>query len=204
MVRARRGRWALRGRRTGSRSRTDAGRRKGAAAHTGGRARAGRGRWLRGGVVTSTVALAVVFSVAAGGASAATGAAGSRAPAGVVAAKPLPPELEKIRAREAAKLYGDPAERSLGERKTSLISLGDSEISGEGVGTYEPGTDGPDNWCHRSPDSAIHRTGIAAEVTYNAACSGASSGNIVIGGSKQYADELVQSDASPSRPGTPG
>lgn len=122
-------------------------------------------------MATSTAALTMVCTVAAGGASAAPGATGGTAAAGATAAKPLAPELEKIRAREADRLYGDPAQRPLGERKTSLISLGDSEISGEGVGTYEPGTDGPDNWCHRSPDSAIHRTGIAAEVTYNAACS---------------------------------
>ena len=108
---------------------------------------------------------------------------------------PLPPELESIRAAEAVKLYGSPAERPLADRKTGLISLGDSEISGEGVGTYEPGTNGPDNWCHRSPDAAIHRTGIAADVTYNVSCSGAYTGNIRIGGSKQYADELVQSDS---------
>ncbi|MFF9895428.1 ricin-type beta-trefoil lectin domain protein [Streptomyces longispororuber] len=109
-------------------------------------------------------------------------------------AVPLPPELEEIRAAEARKLYGDPAERPPAERRTALISLGDSEISGEGVGRYEPGTDGPDNWCHRSPDAAIHRTGIPADVTYNVACSGARTVNIRIGGEKQYADELVQSD----------
>ncbi|MGR7001588.1 hypothetical protein ACU686_32000 [Yinghuangia aomiensis] len=44
----------------------------------------------------------------------------------------------------------------MADRKTSLISLGDSEISGEGVGTYEAPTDASDNWCHRSPLSAIH------------------------------------------------
>ncbi|WP_432180330.1 ricin-type beta-trefoil lectin domain protein [Streptomyces sp. NBC_00063] len=118
----------------------------------------------------------------------------SAAPA-AAATTPLPPDLEKIRAAEATKLYGDPAERPLADRRTALISLGDSEISGEGVGTYEAGTNGPDNWCHRSPDSAIHRTGIPADVTYNVSCSGAYTGNIRIGGSKQYADELVQSDA---------
>lgn len=111
-----------------------------------------------------------------------------------LASTPLPPELEAIRAAEATKLYGSPAERPLDQRKTGLISLGDSEISGEGVGTYEPGTNGPTNWCHRSPDAAIHKTGIAADVTYNVSCSGAYTGNIRIGGSKQYADELVQSD----------
>jgi hypothetical protein len=118
----------------------------------------------------------------------------SAAPA-AAATSPLPPDLEKIRAAEATKLYGDPAERPLADRRTALISLGDSEISGEGVGTYEAGTNGPDNWCHRSPDSAIHRTGIPADVTYNVSCSGAYTGNIRIGGSKQYADELVQSDS---------
>ncbi|GLF94423.1 ricin-type beta-trefoil lectin domain protein [Streptomyces yaizuensis] len=111
------------------------------------------------------------------------------------ASAPLPPALEAIRAAEATALYGSPAERPFAERRTALISLGDSEISGEGVGTYEPGTDGPDNWCHRSPDAAVHRTGIAADVTYNVSCSGAYTGNIRIGGSKQYADELVQSDS---------
>ncbi|KUN08542.1 hypothetical protein AQI95_09280 [Streptomyces yokosukanensis] len=130
-------------------------------------------------------------------AAAATVFAGLTAPAAHAAraAVALPTGLERIRAAEATALYGDPAERPLADRRTALISLGDSEISGEGVGTYEPGTDGPDNWCHRSPDSAIHRTGIPADITYNVACSGASTGNIRIGGSKQYADELVQSDS---------
>ncbi|MEC4017575.1 ricin-type beta-trefoil lectin domain protein [Streptomyces sp. H27-D2] len=136
------------------------------------------------------------FAVVVGG-GALTAAPATAAGSGAdraAAVAPLPPELEQIRAAEATKLYGDPAQRPVEQRKTSLISLGDSEISGEGVGTYEPGTNGPDNWCHRSPDSAIHRTGIAADVTYNVSCSGAYSGNIKIGGSKQYADELVQSD----------
>lgn len=119
-------------------------------------------------------------------------AAGER---GAAQASALPPELEEIRAAEAEELYGDPAERPMDERKTSLVSIGDSEMSGEGVGTYEPGTDGPDNWCHRSPDSAVHRTGIGAEVTYNVACSGANTENVRIGGSKQYDDELVQSES---------
>ncbi|WOI62672.1 ricin-type beta-trefoil lectin domain protein [Streptomyces fradiae] len=116
------------------------------------------------------------------------------APPAARAATPLPAGLERRRAAEATALYGSPEERPLAERPTSLVSLGDSEISGEGVGTYEPGTDGPANWCHRSPDAAIHRTGIPADVTYNVACSGAATPNIRIGGTPQYADELVQSD----------
>ncbi|GHF60764.1 hypothetical protein GCM10010218_47810 [Streptomyces mashuensis] len=147
---------------------------------------------------TLRCALAAVAAVAAAlGGTAVTGPPAAAAPAArtTTASTPLPPELEKLRAAEAVRLYGDAAERPLAERKTSLVSLGDSEISGEGVGTYEPGTDGPANWCHRSPDAAIHRTAIPADVTYNVACSGAATGNIRIGGSKQYTDELVQSDA---------
>ncbi|MGW7368817.1 ricin-type beta-trefoil lectin domain protein [Streptomyces sp. NPDC054841] len=145
----------------------------------------------------SAVAAAAALAAALGTMAATTpGRAHDTArPTAYASSVPLPPELERIRAAEATALYGDPAERPPGERKTGLISLGDSEISGEGVGTYEPGTDGPENWCHRSPDAAIHRTGIAADVTYNVSCSGGYSGNIVIGGSKQYADELVQSDS---------
>ncbi|MEV3989362.1 ricin-type beta-trefoil lectin domain protein [Streptomyces sp. NPDC049837] len=144
-----------------------------------------------------TVAVAAALAAALGGttaAGAADTAAGTADAPRTTASVPLSPELEAIRAAEATKLYGSPAERPLADRKTGLISLGDSEISGEGVGTYEPPTNGPDNWCHRSPEAAIHRTGIPADVTYNVSCSGAATPNIRIGGSKQYADELVQSD----------
>ncbi|GAA3375004.1 hypothetical protein GCM10020367_41080 [Streptomyces sannanensis] len=140
-----------------------------------------------------TFAAAAALAAALGGV-AATSPAHAADSRDTATSVPLSPELEAIRAAEAAKLYGDPAERPLDQRKTSLISLGDSEISGEGVGNYDPATNTSANQCHRSPDSAIHRTGIAADVTYNVACSGAYSGNIRIGGSKQYADELVQSD----------
>ncbi|GAA3047230.1 hypothetical protein GCM10020000_29150 [Streptomyces olivoverticillatus] len=133
------------------------------------------------------------FAAALGG-MAVTGPAAQAQSRAATASTPLAPELEKVRAAESLKLYGDAAERPLEARKTSLVSLGDSEISGEGVGTYEPGTADSSNWCHRSPDAAIHRTGIPADATYNLACSGASTVNIRIGGSKQYADELVQSD----------
>ncbi|MGW7201481.1 ricin-type beta-trefoil lectin domain protein [Streptomyces chryseus] len=141
----------------------------------------------------SAVAAAAALAAAMGGGLVATAPA-TAADRAASASAPLPAELEAVRAAEAVKLYGSPAERPMDQRKTGLISLGDSEISGEGVGTYEPGTNGPDNWCHRSPDAAIHRTGIPADVTYNVSCSGAYTGNIRIGGSKQYADELVQSD----------
>lgn len=154
----------------------------------------GTGRRLR--LRRSAAAAAALATALSGLAAAAPAVADpSTAVASFARVVPLPAELEAVRAAEATRLYGTPAERPLAERKTALISLGDSEISGEGTGTYEPGTNGPHNWCHRSPDAAVHRTGIAADVTYNVSCSGAGTGNIRIGGTKQYADELVQSDA---------
>ncbi|MEV5727149.1 ricin-type beta-trefoil lectin domain protein [Streptomyces pharetrae] len=151
------------------------------------------GSRLRRIITAVTAVLAVAAAATATPVTATTAAAAD----GVrpAAARPLPPGLEAIRAAEATALYGDPAERPLAERRSALISLGDSEISGEGVGTYEPPTDGPANWCHRSPEAAIHRTAIATDLTFNVACSGASTGNIRVGGAPQYADELVQSDS---------
>ncbi|MFD6347725.1 ricin-type beta-trefoil lectin domain protein [Streptomyces roseolus] len=143
-------------------------------------------RWPIAAVAAAAAALGSLTAAPAGAADTGTRAA--------VASVPLSPELEAIRAAEATKIYGSPEERPLDQRRTGLISLGDSEISGEGVGNYEPPTNGPTNWCHRSPDAAIHRTGIAADLTFNVSCSGAATGHIRIGGSKQYADELVQSD----------
>ncbi|NUR83381.1 MAG: hypothetical protein HOY71_04750 [Nonomuraea sp.] len=108
----------------------------------------------------------------------------------------LPPNLETIRKAEAVQLYGDDAIRPMAQRKTSLASMGDSEISGEGAfdrSLYEPGTDGPDNWCHRSTKAAIHVTQIPADATYNLACSGAQTNDLTIGGTHQYA-ELNQGD----------
>ena len=144
-------------------------------------------RWPIAAVAAAAAALGTMTAAAPAGAA----DTGARA---AVASVPLPPELEAVRAAEATRIYGSPEERPLDQRKTGLISLGDSEISGEGVGSYESPTNGPTNWCHRSPDAAIHRTGIAADLTFNVSCSGAYTGNIRIGGSKQYADELVQSD----------
>ncbi|MER7764912.1 ricin-type beta-trefoil lectin domain protein [Streptomyces sp. NPDC097619] len=142
----------------------------------------------------SSLAALAALAAALGGVTAITPPA-QAAPVAAAAVTPLPPELESVRAAEATRLYGDPAVRPVAERKTGLISLGDSEISGEGVGTYDPATNTPSNQCHRSPEAAVHRTGIPADLTFNVACSGASTGNIRIGGSKQYADELVQSDS---------
>ncbi|HEX5598530.1 MAG TPA: hypothetical protein VFX61_21305, partial [Micromonosporaceae bacterium] len=107
--------------------------------------------------------------------------------------QPLPAHLETIRAAEATQLYGSPGIRPLDQRKTALITMGDSEISGEGVGNYDPNTHRKGNWCDRSYDQAIFRTGIAADEKYNIACSGATPWNLMYGGPTQH-DELNQGD----------
>ncbi|MGH3863007.1 ricin-type beta-trefoil lectin domain protein [Actinokineospora sp.] len=115
-------------------------------------------------------------------------------------ATPLSPELEAIRAAEAVALYGSPEIRPMDQRKTGIATMGDSEISGEGEGPYETGTNGDDdgdgdqNWCHRSYAAGIHRTGIAVDKTYNLACSGAVTQNLIAGNGVRQWDELNQGD----------
>jgi lysophospholipase L1-like esterase len=74
-----------------------------------------------------------------------------------------------------------------GARDSAIVAMGDSAISGESAGNYEPGTDQAGNYCHRSLDALIHETAIAGiKATLNLACSGASSDNLYIDGSGQY------------------
>jgi lysophospholipase L1-like esterase len=76
----------------------------------------------------------------------------------------------------------------------AIVALGDSAISGESAGNYEPGTDQPGNYCHRSRDALIHETAIAGITrTLNLACSGAKSSNLYRDGPGQY-NEPPQSE----------
>ncbi|MBM7863249.1 GDSL-type esterase/lipase family protein [Lentzea nigeriaca] len=63
------------------------------------------------------------------------------------------------------------------EARTAVVALGDSTMSGEGAGSYEPGTNGEDggNWCHRSTVASITKTQVEADQKINLACSGANS-----------------------------
>jgi lysophospholipase L1-like esterase len=71
---------------------------------------------------------------------------------------------------------------------TAVVALGDSTASGEGAGDCESGTRGESgNWCHRSANAYVHRTGLA-ERGINLACSGATSAEV--GGGQ--ADALVE------------
>jgi lysophospholipase L1-like esterase len=57
----------------------------------------------------------------------------------------------------------------------AIVAMGDSTLSGEGAGTYDPATDGENgNWCHRSLKSTIDKTTVLGITkTFNIACSGA-------------------------------
>lgn len=74
------------------------------------------------------------------------------------------------------------------DRPTAVVSLGDSAISGEGAGDYEPGTRGENgNWCHRSANALVHRTQLA-DRTINLACSGADSANVSLADTVHYTE----------------
>jgi lysophospholipase L1-like esterase len=74
------------------------------------------------------------------------------------------------------------------DRPTAVVSLGDSAMSGEGAGDYEPGTRGENgNWCHRSTKSMIHKTQLA-DRTFNLACSGADSANVSLADTSHYTE----------------
>lgn len=76
----------------------------------------------------------------------------------------------------------------LDERPTAIVSLGDSAISGEGAGNYEPGTRGENgNWCHRSANALVHRTAVA-DRTINLACSGADAANVSLADTTHYTE----------------
>ena len=68
-------------------------------------------------------------------------------------------------------------------KPAAVVSLGDSAASGEAAGNYEPATNRPGNFCHRSRDALIHETAIPGiDATINLACSGATAANLRIGG----------------------
>jgi hypothetical protein len=72
----------------------------------------------------------------------------------------------------------------------TIVSIGDSTLSGEGTGTYTPDTDGRGgNWCHRSPDATIHHTdlpGVRRKI--NLACSGANTEHVRLTKARKYTE----------------
>ncbi|QFZ19349.1 GDSL-type esterase/lipase family protein [Saccharothrix syringae] len=64
----------------------------------------------------------------------------------------------------------------------AIVAMGDSTMSGEGAGSYEPGTDGENgNWCHRSTGASVHHTRVeGVDRVFNLACSGANAEQVGI------------------------
>jgi lysophospholipase L1-like esterase len=83
-----------------------------------------------------------------------------------------------------------PAAAAPGAGPTAVVALGDSAISGEGAGAYEPGTDGPGgDFCHRSTRALIQQTAIAGiQNPISLACSGAASSDVRIDGTSHYTE----------------
>lgn len=72
--------------------------------------------------------------------------------------------------------------------QTAIVAIGDSSASGEGAGNYEQGTAGEGgDWCHRSPNAYVQRTGLAS-TAINLACSGAASANVGFGNETHYTE----------------
>jgi lysophospholipase L1-like esterase len=72
----------------------------------------------------------------------------------------------------------------------TLVSLGDSTISGEGAGAYARGTDGlRGNWCHRSARAEINDVSLPGlRKRINLACSGAAAEQVGFGRAAQYTE----------------
>ena len=72
----------------------------------------------------------------------------------------------------------------------TVVTLGDSILSGEGAGAYETVTDGVNgNWCHRSANAVVHRLDVAGvEARINLACSGASTEDLLVDGTAQWTE----------------
>jgi lysophospholipase L1-like esterase len=89
--------------------------------------------------------------------------------------------------------FGLAVQRARAAGPSAAVAMGDSEISGEGAGSYEANTNGPTNYCHRSANAWIKKLSIGLSTGINLACSGAASANLTIGGPGQY-QEKSQAD----------
>jgi lysophospholipase L1-like esterase len=73
-------------------------------------------------------------------------------------------------------------------KPTAVVALGDSMAAGEGGGQYRAGTRGEKgDWCHRSANAYVERTGVA-KVAVNLACSGASTADLAFGAPGHYTE----------------
>lgn len=76
-------------------------------------------------------------------------------------------------------------------RRAAVVGMGDSFVSGEGGGNYDPATNRQGNFCHRSRNAAILRTGLPGvrnPARVNLACAGATTNDIRLGGQRRYGE----------------
>jgi lysophospholipase L1-like esterase len=74
-------------------------------------------------------------------------------------------------------------------KPAAVVAMGDSFISGEAAGQYEPASNRPGDYCHRSVRALIHKTAIpGVERTISLACSGAATDNVKLGGEVRYGE----------------
>jgi lysophospholipase L1-like esterase len=89
----------------------------------------------------------------------------------------------------AALIAAAGAQPASAAKPTAVVAMGDSFISGEAAGLYEPASNRPGDYCHRSQRALIHKTSIPGiERTVNLACSGASTDNVKLGGAARYGE----------------
>ncbi|NIH80487.1 GDSL-type esterase/lipase family protein [Amycolatopsis viridis] len=72
----------------------------------------------------------------------------------------------------------------------TIVSMGDSTLSGEGAGDYTADTNGAGgDWCHRSPHATVTRVDVPGIVEkVNLACSGAPSAQVGLGEVRQWTE----------------
>ncbi|TQS41549.1 GDSL-type esterase/lipase family protein [Cryptosporangium phraense] len=92
-------------------------------------------------------------------------------------------------------LLADPGDAAA--RRPAVVGMGDSFVSGEGAGRYDPATNRRGNFCHRSRYAAIQRTslpGVGNPARVNLACAGATTNDVRLGGQRRYG-EAPQAEA---------
>jgi lysophospholipase L1-like esterase len=71
----------------------------------------------------------------------------------------------------------------------TVVAIGDSIVSGEAAGAYDPATDRSGNFCHRSTRAYIQVAPIAGtERRVNLACSGATTAHVALNGAVRYGE----------------
>lgn len=77
-----------------------------------------------------------------------------------------------------------------GSGPLTIVSMGDSTLSGEGANSYTRDTDGKDgNWCHRSSNAAVKQTSLPkVKDKVNLACSGAAAEDVALGEGTHYTE----------------